>query len=192
MVEEMMLGSAMESMVRDAYANYVVQTALEYADLETKERMVDHIRPILPSLKNTPHGRRISSKIMAAESLSRSAPLSASITSSPGALNDVTSTDSFAPPRNGNLNSNRRQFGIYGNNIFQNNNASRYNGTGFADTNSLDPSFSSMNLSNPSIRTGVYGNGANSVFNPISQAQPQFASQPNFPAFNHAQGPTYF
>ncbi|KIW57986.1 hypothetical protein PV05_02539 [Exophiala xenobiotica] len=64
MIEEMMMGSELEKMLRDAFANYVVQTALEFADPQTKMRLVDAIRPILPLIKQTPHGRRIASKIM--------------------------------------------------------------------------------------------------------------------------------
>ena len=50
-------------MIRDSFANYVVQTAMEYADDETKAHLFDLIRPMLPSIRHTPHGRRIQSKI---------------------------------------------------------------------------------------------------------------------------------
>ncbi|KAI5279202.1 hypothetical protein KEM54_004283, partial [Ascosphaera aggregata] len=36
MIEEMMSGNELERMLRDSFANYVVQTAIEYADLETR------------------------------------------------------------------------------------------------------------------------------------------------------------
>lgn len=64
MIEEMLLGNELEKMLRDSFANYVVQTAMEYADTQTKNRLVDAIRPILPLIKQTPHGRRIASKIL--------------------------------------------------------------------------------------------------------------------------------
>ena len=53
----------LEKLLRDSYANYVVQTAMDYADPETKSRLIDNIRPILPSIRHTPYGRRIFGKI---------------------------------------------------------------------------------------------------------------------------------
>ncbi|KAI9735250.1 MAG: hypothetical protein M1834_001840 [Cirrosporium novae-zelandiae] len=63
-IDEILGGNELERMLRDSFANYVVQTALEYADPEVKTRMVDAIRPLLPSIRHTPHGRRISTKLM--------------------------------------------------------------------------------------------------------------------------------
>lgn len=71
MIEEMLNANELERMLSDAYANYVVQTALEYADPETKTKLVDAIRPILPSIRQTPYGRRIQNKIMGGESQGR-------------------------------------------------------------------------------------------------------------------------
>ncbi|CAO1602339.1 hypothetical protein XANCAGTX0491_005955 [Xanthoria calcicola] len=67
MIEEMLNSNELEKMLRDSFANYVVQTALDYADSETKSMLVEAIRPILPSIRQTPYGRRISSKIMGGE-----------------------------------------------------------------------------------------------------------------------------
>ncbi|KAI4206974.1 MAG: hypothetical protein LQ346_000806 [Caloplaca aetnensis] len=67
MIEEMLNANELEKMLRDSFANYVVQTALDYADPETKIRLIEAIRPILPSIRQTPYGRRIQSKIMGAE-----------------------------------------------------------------------------------------------------------------------------
>ncbi|KAL8903475.1 MAG: hypothetical protein Q9171_007390 [Xanthocarpia ochracea] len=67
MIEEMLNSNELEKMLRDSFANYVVQTALDYADPETKSLLVEAIRPILPSIRQTPYGRRISSKIMGGE-----------------------------------------------------------------------------------------------------------------------------
>ncbi|RMZ79770.1 hypothetical protein DV738_g3205, partial [Chaetothyriales sp. CBS 135597] len=64
LIDEMMLGNELEKMLRDSFANYVVQTALEFADEQSRARLTDAIRPILPAIKSTPHGRRIASKIM--------------------------------------------------------------------------------------------------------------------------------
>ncbi|KAL8717901.1 MAG: hypothetical protein Q9225_004911 [Loekoesia sp. 1 TL-2023] len=67
MIEEMLNSNELEKMLRHSFANYVVQTALDYADPETKIRLVEAIRPILPSIRQTPYGRRIQSKIMGAD-----------------------------------------------------------------------------------------------------------------------------
>lgn len=71
MIEEMLNANELEKMLSDSFANYVVQTALEYADPETKTKLVDAIRPILPSIRQTPYGRRIQNKIMGGEGQSR-------------------------------------------------------------------------------------------------------------------------
>ncbi|KAL9606417.1 MAG: hypothetical protein Q9179_000437 [Wetmoreana sp. 5 TL-2023] len=71
MIEEMLNSSELEKMLRDSFANYVVQTAIDYADPETKAHLVEAIRPILPSIRQTPYGRRIQSKIMGADAHGR-------------------------------------------------------------------------------------------------------------------------
>ena len=63
MIKELMAGSELERLLRDSYANYVVQTAMEYADPELKDRLIDAIRPHIPAIKSTPHGKRIAAKI---------------------------------------------------------------------------------------------------------------------------------
>lgn len=45
------------------FANYVVQTALDYAEQNQRQQLIDAIRPILPMIRNTPYGKRIQSKI---------------------------------------------------------------------------------------------------------------------------------
>ncbi|KAL9131734.1 MAG: hypothetical protein Q9217_000409 [Psora testacea] len=107
LIEEMLNANELEKMLRDSYANYVVQTAMDYADPETKGRLVEAIRPILPAVRQTPHGRRIQSKIMALDGQGRFSgngtpndrssgqiPLSLQMTSSP-------MSNSFAAPANG-------------------------------------------------------------------------------------------
>ncbi|KAI5238849.1 ARM repeat-containing protein [Aureobasidium subglaciale] len=63
LIDEIMNPVELERLLRDSYANYVVQTAMDYADPEVKARLIDNIRPILPSIRHTPYGRRISGKI---------------------------------------------------------------------------------------------------------------------------------
>lgn len=67
MIDEVLNGNELEKMLRDSFANYVVQTAMDHADYETRGRLIDAVRPILPSIRHTPHGRRIAGKIMALE-----------------------------------------------------------------------------------------------------------------------------
>ncbi|KAL9104443.1 MAG: hypothetical protein Q9163_000595 [Psora crenata] len=106
LIEEMLNANELEKMLRDSYANYVVQTAMDYADSETKGRLVEAIRPILPAVRQTPHGRRIQSKIMALDGQGRFSgngtpndrssgqiPLSLQMTSSP-------MSNSYAAPAN--------------------------------------------------------------------------------------------
>jgi hypothetical protein len=70
LIEEMLPSNELERMLRDSYANYVIQTAMDFADADTKARLVDNIRPILPAIRSTPYGRRIQGKIQALDSRS--------------------------------------------------------------------------------------------------------------------------
>ncbi|KAF2145947.1 uncharacterized protein K452DRAFT_103838 [Aplosporella prunicola CBS 121167] len=63
LIEELLQPNEIEKLIRDSYANYVIQTALDYADAPTKIRLVEAIRPMLPSIRQTPYGRRILSKV---------------------------------------------------------------------------------------------------------------------------------
>ena len=107
MIEEMLNSNELEKMLRDSYANYVVQTAMDYGDPEIKARLIEAIRPILPAVRQTPHGRRIQSKMLALEGQGRFSgsgtpndrssgqiPLSSQMTSSP-------MTNTYAAPSNG-------------------------------------------------------------------------------------------
>jgi hypothetical protein len=62
-VDEILVPGELEKLIRDNYANYVIQTALEYATPPKKAALVEAIRPILPSVRSTPYGRRIQAKI---------------------------------------------------------------------------------------------------------------------------------
>ena len=55
--------SKLEGMLRDNYANYVVQTAIDFATADAKTLLVSNIRPLLNGIRHTPYGRRIQSKI---------------------------------------------------------------------------------------------------------------------------------
>jgi len=62
-VDEILAPGEIKNLIRDNYANYVIQTALEYATPYKKAALVDSIRPVLPSVRSTPYGRRIQAKI---------------------------------------------------------------------------------------------------------------------------------
>ncbi|KAL3485389.1 armadillo-type protein [Aspergillus germanicus] len=99
MIEEMLSGPELEKMLRDSFANYVVQTAMDFADDVTRNRIVEHVRPILPSIRQTPHGRRIASKIMALEGSGRSsAATSGQVT--PNEMNSAQLPGPLQAPQN--------------------------------------------------------------------------------------------
>lgn len=50
-------------MLNDAYGNYVLQTSLDVANAADLRKLSDVLQPLLPNIKNTPHGRRIMAKI---------------------------------------------------------------------------------------------------------------------------------
>ena len=108
MIEEMLNSNELEKMLRDQYANYVVQTAMDYGDPEIKARLIEAIRPILPAVRQTPHGRRIQSKILALDGQGRFSgsgtpidrssgqiPLSLQMTSSPMAGTFTATANGF-------------------------------------------------------------------------------------------------
>jgi hypothetical protein len=63
MIEELLDVEQLEQLMRDAYGNYVIQTALEFAPAELCVALIEAMRPILPSIRQTPYGRRIMSKV---------------------------------------------------------------------------------------------------------------------------------
>lgn len=86
MVDEMLSPAELEKMLRDSFANYVVQTAMDFADPETRNRMTEAIRPILPSIRQTPHGRRIAGKMAGGDGSGRTS-VSQSGQASPSEIN---------------------------------------------------------------------------------------------------------
>lgn len=98
MIEEMLNANELERMLRDSFANYVVQTALDYADPMTRARLIEAIRPILPSIRQTPYGRRIASKIMGTDPPPRMSSLMAPV--------DIGANDAYAV--GGNLTASRQ------------------------------------------------------------------------------------
>jgi len=107
MIDEMLNANELERLLKDSYANYVVQTAMDYADPETKGRLIEAIRPLLPLVRQTPHGRRIQSKIMQQDGQGRfsgsGTPTDRSSGQIPLGMQMTTSplTNSYAAPVNG-------------------------------------------------------------------------------------------
>jgi len=63
MVKELLNSGEMDKLLRDSFGNYVVQTALEHSSYSMKAQLADTIRPLLPSIRSTPYGRRLQAKI---------------------------------------------------------------------------------------------------------------------------------
>lgn len=72
LIEEMLSPTELDRLLRDSFANYVIQTALDYANPPMKARLIDAIRPYLPAIRTTPYGRRIQAKIQGNEGRSGS------------------------------------------------------------------------------------------------------------------------
>lgn len=72
LIEEMLQPTEIDKLLRDSFANYVIQTALDYAQPDMKARLIDSIRPFLPAIRSTPYGRRIQAKIAGSEGRSGS------------------------------------------------------------------------------------------------------------------------
>lgn len=55
---------ALGLLLHDAYGNYVLQTTLDVADDASFKRLSEILKPCIPDVHNTPHGRRIMSKLI--------------------------------------------------------------------------------------------------------------------------------
>ncbi|KAJ2720030.1 hypothetical protein GGI07_004868 [Coemansia sp. Benny D115] len=53
----------LEMLMRDSYGNYVVQTALDFADQNQRMDIIEAILPLLPLIRQTPYGKRIYIKL---------------------------------------------------------------------------------------------------------------------------------
>lgn len=63
MIEEIINCPEFDRLADDAFANYVVQTAWDYANTEDEERLAERIRPVLPRMRHKPYGRRFQSRL---------------------------------------------------------------------------------------------------------------------------------
>lgn len=63
LIEELLNRDRLDKLIKDSFANYVVQTAIDFSDPLQRMQLVECIRPLLASIRNTPHGKRIYNKI---------------------------------------------------------------------------------------------------------------------------------
>src|ERR1700738_4304279 len=63
LIAEMVRPGSMVEMIDDGFANYVVQTALDYADSDQRAQMLKDIMPLLNSIKSRSWYKRILTKI---------------------------------------------------------------------------------------------------------------------------------
>jgi hypothetical protein len=79
LIQEILERGRLERLVKDLYANYVVQTACDYAEPTQRDALIQQIRPLLPTIRNvssgqlsidvgsqtiqTPYGKRIAARI---------------------------------------------------------------------------------------------------------------------------------
>lgn len=161
MIEEMLNGAELDKMLRDSFANYVVQTAMDFADPQTKLRLVEAIRPILPLIKQTPHGRRIASKILGNDAQGRTSGTSSG---------QMTPNDTYLSSFSGSRANSRRNVQIVGggfngmrtsNNSYGGDNTENLppNGNGFG---MMGPNENALNMYNhPAYATDLNQNGFN-------------------------------
>lgn len=62
-IMELVSSPLLPRLLQDSYGNYVVQSALTISSGAVHQALVDAIKPFLPSLRGTPHGKRILQKI---------------------------------------------------------------------------------------------------------------------------------
>jgi len=62
-IRELMQSPALVRLLQDPYGNYVIQSALTVTSGSLHQSLVESIRPYLPTLRGTPHGKRILQKV---------------------------------------------------------------------------------------------------------------------------------
>lgn len=62
-VRELVDSPIMARLLQDAYGNYVVQSALGCSNGVLHDALLETIKPLLPALRGTPHGKRILQKV---------------------------------------------------------------------------------------------------------------------------------
>lgn len=62
-LDELTQPAVLRACATDGFANYVIQTALDHTQGDMRHRLVEALRPLLPTIRNQPCGRRIQSKM---------------------------------------------------------------------------------------------------------------------------------
>lgn len=191
MIEEMLNANELEKMLSDCYANYVVQTALEYADPETKGRLIDAIRPILPAIRQTPYGRRIQSKIMGGEGQGRGR------LSGPATPHDVSTPGQIPLSKIMHNGSSTNSYGITTANGFQpmNNAYATPTQPAYQPNGILNnvPSYTPSSSSSSTMLSQTFSNGSSNYTqfssddsqNSVQQPTPSYARAPVVNGFNY-------
>lgn len=63
MIQELIHSPEFDRLIDDPYANYVVQTAWEYAEEADEEILAEKVRPLLPRVRHKPYGRRLQGRM---------------------------------------------------------------------------------------------------------------------------------
>lgn len=163
-VNELLTPGEMERLLRDSFANYVIQTALDYATANMKPRLVEAIRPSLPSIRATPYGRRIQAKIQAYDARGTTTNNGQTPTDPSGGQVSVRSS------HNRNMQTS----------------ASILNAPAYANGNSAANGVNGTNANNSRAGTGMYPSSTMIAVPPPQPAQPQTAPVPSTQA---AQAP---
>jgi len=190
MIDEMLHTNELEKMLRDSFANYVVQTAMDYADPDTKARIIEAIRPILPAIRQTPYGRRIQGKIMGTDGQGRlSGASSGQITP-----NDISSPGQIPVGRQLTTGLQQPQYPVQSQNNFSNMNGIYANPLNGGFQPSVNPGPGSMV---PTAPTGHAANSdrlsnASSTFSQFTNASSQSSVQQQFPSYGRVPQPGNF
>ncbi|KAJ2382888.1 hypothetical protein GGI23_007269, partial [Coemansia sp. RSA 2559] len=63
LITPLMQRERLDMLMRDSYGNYVVQTALDFADSQVRAELIEAIIPLLPLIRHTAYGKRIFIKL---------------------------------------------------------------------------------------------------------------------------------
>ncbi|KAJ1516239.1 hypothetical protein HMI54_010296 [Coelomomyces lativittatus] len=63
LIAELYTKEILQCLLRDAFANYVVQTSIDHADASQRSLLLECLTPLIPLIRNTPYGRRIINKL---------------------------------------------------------------------------------------------------------------------------------
>lgn len=88
-----------QTLLRDQYGNFPVQTALAEAEKDQRDKLLSIIIPLMPNLRHTPCGRRLESRINELESKGELPSLSPSASSwaSPDLLTSESESTAVTP-----------------------------------------------------------------------------------------------